>query len=376
MARIIEYIKIALMNIRGNKARSFLTMLGIIIGISSVILIVSAGNGFKVGISGQLDALVGGFIQIYADVPANEADAIMFNDDDIDAIYEKVPHVKGATDIWQMGANGSAQTTKGTFSVAPTFGNESLQFYNSSPILKGRYFNKVESQSGAKVCVINERGAKKLFGTTDVVGLELSMSMWGITEDYTIVGIKKDDDSLAKQMTMGSYGDVSMEIPITLLEELYGYYTEEFSSFIVFADSSEYVTDISKQVQSLLEARYNVRGKDYIQSMDMASQVGMISDILKLCHNLYYACGRDSVDRRRNRRHEYYAGIGDRADERNWHSKGARRKDRLNIVSVFDGGGDHYADWRICRNCAWRLGRKGDMRAGIKHGNGQYGSRH
>ena len=280
MARVLEYIKIALMNIRGNKARSFLTMLGIIIGISSVILIVSAGNGFKVGISRQLDALVGGFIQIYADVPVDEADTIMFNDDDIDAIYEKVPHVKGATDIWRMGANGSAQTTKGTFSVAPMFGNESMQFYDGAPIAKGRYFNKIESQSGAKVCVINERGAKKLFGTTDVVGLELSMSMWGITEDYTIVGIKKDDDSLAKQMTMGSYGDVSMEIPITLLEELYGYYTEEFSSFIVFADSSEYVTDISKQVQSLLEARYNVRGKDYIQSMDMASQVGMISDIL------------------------------------------------------------------------------------------------
>lgn len=280
MARMIEYVKIALMNIRSNKARSFLTMLGIIIGISSVILIVSAGNGFKVGISGQLDALVGGFIQIYADVPSDEADVIRFNDDDIDAIYEKVPHVKGATDIWQMGANGSAQTTKGTFTVAPTFGNESLQFYNSSPIARGRYFNKIESQSGAKVCVINERGAKKLFGTTDVVGLDLSMSMWGITEDFTIVGVKKDDDSLAKQMTMGSYGDVSMEIPITLLEELYGYYTEEFSSFIVFADSSEYVTDISRQVQSLLEARYNVRGKEYIQSMDMASQVGMISDIL------------------------------------------------------------------------------------------------
>ncbi len=280
MARLWEYIKIALMNIKSNKARSFLTMLGIIIGISSVILIVSAGNGFKVGISGQLDALVGGFIQIYADVPADEADSIMFNDDDIDAIYEKVPHVKGATDIWRMGANGSAQTTKGTFSVAPMFGNESMQFYDGAPIAKGRYFNKTESQSGAKVCVINERGAKKLFGTTDVIGLDLSMSMWGVTEDFTIVGVKRDDDSLAKDMTMGSYGDVTMEIPITLLEELYGYYTEEFSSFIIFADSSEYVTDISRQVQNLLEARYNVRGKDYIQSMDMASQVGMISDIL------------------------------------------------------------------------------------------------
>ena len=44
MARVMEYVKIALMNIKSNKARSFLTMLGIIIGISSVILIVSAGN--------------------------------------------------------------------------------------------------------------------------------------------------------------------------------------------------------------------------------------------------------------------------------------------------------------------------------------------
>lgn len=46
MARVLEYIKIALMNIRSNKARSFLTMLGIIIGISSVILIVSARKWF------------------------------------------------------------------------------------------------------------------------------------------------------------------------------------------------------------------------------------------------------------------------------------------------------------------------------------------
>ena len=106
------------------------------------------------------------------------------------------------------------------------------------------------------------------------------MSMWGITEDYTVVGVRKDNDSIAKQMTTGTGADVSMEIPLTTLEDLYGYYTDEFSSFIVFADSSEYVTEISKQVKSLLEARYNVRGRDYIQAYDMASQVGMISDIL------------------------------------------------------------------------------------------------
>lgn len=280
MARIIEYIKIALMNIRGNKGRSFLTMLGIIIGISSVILIVSAGNGFKVGISGQLDELVGGYVQIYADVPGDEADSIWFTNDDLDMIYEKVPHIKGATDVWSFGAQATAQSTKGTFTVAPMFGNESLLYYDNAPIIRGRYYNKNEAQSSSKVCVINERGAKKLFGSTDVIGLEISMSMWGITEDYTIVGVRKDNDSIAKQMTTGTGADVSMEIPLTVLEDVFGYYTDEFSSFIVFADSSEYVTEISKQVKSLLEARYNVRGQEYIQAYDMASQVGMISDIL------------------------------------------------------------------------------------------------
>ncbi|MDE6622020.1 MAG: ABC transporter permease [Lachnospiraceae bacterium] len=280
MARIIEYIKIALMNILGNKGRSFLTMLGIIIGISSVILIVSAGNGFKVGISGQLDELVGGYVQIYADVPGDEADSIWFTNDDIELIYEKVSHVKGATDVWAFGSQATAQSTKGTFTVAPMFGNESLQYYDNAPIIRGRYYNKNEAQSSSKVCVINERGAKKLFGSTDVIGLEINMSLWGITEDYTIVGVRKDNDSIAKQMTTGTSADVSMEIPLTTLEDLYGYYTDEFSSFIVFADSSEYVTEIARQVKSLLEARYNVRGKDYIQAYDMASQVGMISDIL------------------------------------------------------------------------------------------------
>lgn len=280
MARLIEYIKIALMNIRSNKGRSFLTMLGIIIGISSVILIVSAGNGFKVGISGQLDELVGGYVQFYADVPSDEADSIWFTNDDLDAILERVPHVKGATDVWSFGTSATTQSIKGTFPTSVMVGNESLQFYDNAPIIRGRYFNKAESQSAAKVCVISERGAKKLYGSTDVIGLDVSMSMWGITEDFTIVGVRKDNDSMAKQMTMGTNADVAVEISLSVLEDLYGYYTDEFYSFIVFADSSEYVTDITKQVKNLLEARYNVRGKEYIQAYDMASQVGMISDIL------------------------------------------------------------------------------------------------
>lgn len=278
MTRIWEYIKIALKNIQSNKGRSFLTMLGIIIGISSVILIVSTGEGVKEGVSGSLDDLVGGYIEFYAPNSDENGEYIEFTDADLDMIIEKVDHVKGATDFW-MFSNATAQSSKGTFAAAPTFGNESLQYYNTAPIVKGRYFTKSDCQKGNKVCVITEKSAKKLFGSTDVLGMTVSMNLYGITQEYTIIGIRKDNDSAAKSMVFYS-ADVEMEIPISVLESVYGYYTEKFTMFYVFCDSTEYVDSVSTQVMNLLEARYNVRGKDAIEVYDLASQVDTISDVL------------------------------------------------------------------------------------------------
>ena len=65
MAQLLEYIKMALENIRANKGRSILTMLGIIIGISSVIMIISIGNGFQDQINDQLNSMAGGQVAIY-----------------------------------------------------------------------------------------------------------------------------------------------------------------------------------------------------------------------------------------------------------------------------------------------------------------------
>ena len=109
MTRIWEYIKIALKNIQSNKGRSFLTMLGIIIGISSVILIVSTGEGVKEGVSGSLDDLVGGYIGFFAMNDGESGEYVEFTDADLDMIIEKVDHVKGATDFW-MFSDATAQS--------------------------------------------------------------------------------------------------------------------------------------------------------------------------------------------------------------------------------------------------------------------------
>ena len=73
MAQLYEYVKMAIDNIRANKGRSFLTMLGIIIGISSVIMIMSVGGGAKTEMSDALNAIAGGQIYIYSNSDGGDA---------------------------------------------------------------------------------------------------------------------------------------------------------------------------------------------------------------------------------------------------------------------------------------------------------------
>ena len=79
MSQILEYIKIALMNIRSNKGRSILTMLGIIIGISSVIMLIAIGNGMKTQINTELDSMAGGVLYMEVSQKKGEKDTVSFS---------------------------------------------------------------------------------------------------------------------------------------------------------------------------------------------------------------------------------------------------------------------------------------------------------
>lgn len=90
MAQIWEYIKIALMNIKSNKGRSILTMLGIIIGISSVIMVISIGNGVRGQVNSELEGLAGGQIAFYVDSTRKDT-TVAFDQTDFDAIQANIP---------------------------------------------------------------------------------------------------------------------------------------------------------------------------------------------------------------------------------------------------------------------------------------------
>ena len=131
MAQFKEYVKMALDNIRANKGRSILTMLGIIIGISSVIMIISLGNGAKGQISDELNGIAGGQLYLYS----NEREEGLENSidkKDIEAIKEQVDHVK-AVSIDEM-TYGTTSSSKGDFEVYLDMGTEDLKYISNAEL--------------------------------------------------------------------------------------------------------------------------------------------------------------------------------------------------------------------------------------------------
>jgi len=275
MAQLLEYIKIALMNIKSNKGRSVLTMLGIIIGISSVIMIISIGNGVKGGINSELNSISGGQIYVYTTGQNEEGIEIDFTDEDIEAILEKVPHVKAVTPNWGFG--GSFTGRRGTFEGSATMGMAGLQYATSEPIVKGRYFTDNDYYSANKVCVITESSAKTLFGTTNVIGMTLDYNMYGTTQEFTIIGIRGDSTSML--MGLLNPDRITMECPLSVVYSVFGFYIS-MDDLLIISDGPEYASEVASSTVHLLESRHGVRGKNVISVENFNDYMDQINQIL------------------------------------------------------------------------------------------------
>lgn len=276
MSQFWEFIKIALMNIRSNKGRSILTMLGIIIGISSVIMIISIGNGVKSEITGELNNMAGGQIYIYSRGNDN-GEALEFKEEDFQMLKERVGHIKAITPTY--GFQGTVTAKKGTFTGIVSGGTEGLEYSSNDPVVRGKYFTENDYLSANKVCVVTQSGAMKMFGTTDVVGMEIEVAIYGISRDFTIVGIRQD--SASSMLNMGYVDEnVNVEIPLSVVGSAYGFYVESTEEFLVVGDSAEYSSQMARECVSLLEARYNVRGQGLILVEDFNDYLTSITSVL------------------------------------------------------------------------------------------------
>ena len=187
MGQLYEYVKMALTNIRMNRSRSLLTMLGIIIGVSSVILVMSIGNGAKSQMEEELTAVAGGQIYLYANSNM-EGEVPQITEEDREAL-RNLEHVKGASSSCSMWTQ--VQTPKGDFEAIVDYADPDYRYSTNPTMLYGQWYTWDDYQAGRDVAVVSEDSAIRMFGTADVVGLTFEMDDGSEVKDMQIVGVKQ-----------------------------------------------------------------------------------------------------------------------------------------------------------------------------------------
>ena len=275
MGGLFEYIKMAVQNIRANKGRSFLTMLGIIIGIASVIAIVSIGEGTKNQMNSEIDGIGGGQIAVSV---SNDAitESEFITAEDVQAVRE-IDTVEGVN--VSESYEGETVTGKGNFSIMLAAEGPDAKLLNNSEMKYGNYFGENEIEEGKNVCVISDADAKRLFGTDDVVGMNLDITCYDSSKSFRIMGVttQKENGTFVSYTYDGM--PVSVNIPYSSMEDLVGA-TDEFYSLMIQGDKTLDSQIIADQVVHVLEKRHQCAGEEYFQVQSFQDVMQSMNEML------------------------------------------------------------------------------------------------
>lgn len=269
----LENLKMAMESIKSNKMRSFLTMLGIIIGISSVITIVSLGQGAKNSINDQIATMGATNVTISVDT-SKAAQSQFITLDDIKQIRNKIDTIKYASA--EDNQTGSISSQIKTNRARITGGNVDLSNMNNYEITYGRFYNEREFTEAKAVAVIDENAAQQLFGYVDCIGKTVKLGPPDSMKTVTIVGVKKSTSFFggASSSRMPFYVDV----PETYLQTLFP--TSRLTSFVISSTSQNNITDAGNSAVSMLEARHNARGLSLYSASNNSNMMSQINTIL------------------------------------------------------------------------------------------------
>ncbi len=283
---LLEALRIAATGLLANRLRSALTMLGIMIGVSAVILLVAVGNGASVQINSQIQSLGANVIYVY---PSNAKStggisqgfgtAQTLTQADVDALNSRQqdPDVVAAIPIAQSGG----QITYGSQNYfAPTTGTttEFPQVRNYQ-LAEGSFFTSDDLTSRHRVVVLGQTVVQNLFGTADPIGQTIKISR----QSFRVVGV-----FAAKGGTgFGSQDNVVVAPITTVWAYLTGARGKVISQIVASASSAGTVTAAETEITTILLQRHQISDPSQadfqIQSQqDILNQATSIATALTL----------------------------------------------------------------------------------------------
>ena len=210
---LLNTLLLALRSIRRNLLRSFLTILGIVIGVSAVITMVTLGNGATLAVQNQISSLGTNLLMVrpgqrQGPPGTGGAGAPQFKESDADAIASQIGGVRAVAPEARAGVTVVANGRNWSTSVT---GTTNAFFITSNwTLASGRRFSDDELKAGAAVCLIGETVRRELFGKRDALGEQVRVKQFSCT----VVGVLGSKG----QAAMGNDQDDTVVLPLHTLQ--------------------------------------------------------------------------------------------------------------------------------------------------------------
>jgi len=240
---------LALRSIRRNLMRSFLTILGIVIGVAAVITMVTLGNGATRSVSDQISSMGSNLLMV---VPGQlfgpgSGGAPNFKSADVDAVRNQIsgaewvaPVVGTAATVVNQANNWSTSITGSTSEYFPAGNWE---------VAAGRVFSETEERAGKAVCVIGETVREKLFGRQNPVGSKIRVKQFSCE----VIGLLQSKG----QSAMGQDQDDIVVMPLrTVQRRLVG--SQDINRLTISVRGTSSIDAVKQQLTLLLRERRNI----------------------------------------------------------------------------------------------------------------------
>jgi len=168
---LMNALLLALRELRRNVMRSFLTMLGIIIGVASVIILVTLGGGATKQVTEQISSLGSNLMMVVPGKrmgPGQSSGSTPFKLADVEAITREITSLRAASPV----ASSAATAVYGNENWSSNVTGTTEEYFTvlNRRIKEGRSFSESEARSGVAVCIIGETIRQKLFGDQAPIG--------------------------------------------------------------------------------------------------------------------------------------------------------------------------------------------------------------
>lgn len=226
-------MKMALKSILANKMRTFLTMLGIIIGVFSVIVLVSLGEASTASVTESIESMGSNLITITITDRSEKLDY-----DDV-MEFENLEGIKSATP--SVSGNVTAKYGLENVSVNTEGVNEKFMDINNYELGYGRFISPIDVDFRNKVAILGTDTAEDLFGTANPIGEKISLN----GEKYTVVGVLAEkEDSM--------FGSNNEKILIPVSTAMRQFRTNTISVITVQSETSELADTAVENIEEYL----------------------------------------------------------------------------------------------------------------------------